>query len=171
MPNFADDFARDIMPHLTPEFAVEFWKQIDKPAPFACWLWKKRESVNYGQIVVNGQNCGAHRIAYALWFNGIPDNRLVCHHCDNPPCCNPAHLFAGTFSDNSRDMVTKERHKRVRVARPGPRTPVARRVEFKNRCKQGHLLAGANLYVNERRGKKVRLCVACERERLKQSAA
>ena len=35
---------------------------------------------------------------------------FVCHHCDNPPCCEPTHLFLGTCADNIADMIAKQRH-------------------------------------------------------------
>jgi hypothetical protein len=40
----------------------------------------------------------------------IPDGMLVCHTCDNPPCCNPKHLFLGTFQDNIDDRERKGRN-------------------------------------------------------------
>lgn len=56
----------------------------------------------------------AHRWAWADRFGSIPDGMRVCHTCDNPPCCNPAHLFLGTDADNAQDRASKGRN--------GPRT-------------------------------------------------
>lgn len=51
----------------------------------------------------------AHRWAWAEEYGDIPDGMLVCHTCDNPPCCNPEHMFLGTDEDNARDRAAKGR--------------------------------------------------------------
>jgi len=51
----------------------------------------------------------AHRLAWELTYGPIPDGMLVCHHCDNPICCRPDHLFLGTPSDNMQDALRKGR--------------------------------------------------------------
>ena len=51
----------------------------------------------------------AHRVVWEA-FNGEPlGDRLVLHSCDNPSCVNPAHLSAGTMTDNMRDCASKGR--------------------------------------------------------------
>jgi len=55
----------------------------------------------------------AHRIAWELKNNGpVPDGKCVLHHCDNPPCVNPNHLFLGTHAANMLNMVEKNRQAR-----------------------------------------------------------
>lgn len=51
----------------------------------------------------------AHRFSYELVNGPLPPKYWACHHCDNPPCVNPDHLFSGTDSDNRRDAVKKDR--------------------------------------------------------------
>lgn len=90
-----------------------FWANVDRSGgPDACWPWVRAVSSanGYGVVRVAGKIQRAHRIAWELANERpIPDGLLVCHRCDNRPCCNPAHLFVGTQSDNIRDMFAKGR--------------------------------------------------------------
>jgi hypothetical protein len=74
-----------------------FWAKVDKSGgPSACWLWTASTNKGYGQLEIDGRPEGAHRIAYKLSIGPIPNGLSVCHSCDNPPCCNPSHLFLGS---------------------------------------------------------------------------
>lgn len=78
-----------------------------------CWLWVG--SVNhhgYGKIGLRGKSYRVHRLIWMCLYGWIPRRVKVCHDCDNPPCCNPSHLFAGTQQDNLKDMRVKGRHVR-----------------------------------------------------------
>lgn len=75
--------------------------------PDACWPWGR--SLDYGRTKRNGRSTLTHRIAFEFAFGSIPDGMCVLHRCDNPPCCNPAHLFLGTRADNNRDRDSKGR--------------------------------------------------------------
>lgn len=78
-----------------------------------CWVWKrsKNKQTGYGACVgpKPKQQNTAHRLSYELYYGEIPSGLHVCHRCDNPPCCNPAHLFLGTVRDNMQDMIAKGR--------------------------------------------------------------
>lgn len=97
--------------------ADRFWRQVDRSAgPDACWLWLgARDAREYGRIAVGSKRDGAmrstpaHRVAFTLDGGALADGQVACHRCDNPPCCNPAHIFAGTQADNLADMRAKGR--------------------------------------------------------------
>lgn len=74
-----------------------------------CLEWTGATLKGYGQIGEDGTIKYAHRVAYELWVGPVEDGELVCHRCDNPPCCNPDHLFVGTPRDNMHDMIRKGR--------------------------------------------------------------
>lgn len=78
--------------------------------PAACWTWQGTlDRKGYGQISDRGRSIRAHRLAWELEHGQIPSGMQVCHRCDNPPCCNPAHLFLGTAADNQHDKRNKGR--------------------------------------------------------------
>lgn len=90
-----------------------FWSKVDQTGE--CWLWMSRTFPNgYGQFAFKApsgiwKGCQAHRMAFELAHGVIPEGLCVLHTCDRPLCVRPEHLFLGTLSDNTRDMVRKGR--------------------------------------------------------------
>jgi len=91
--------------------AARFWARCDTSrGEVACWPWAKcKDTHGYGSLKWNRKNSIASRVAWALTFGEIPDGLHVLHRCDNPPCCNPKHLFLGTHQTNSDDKHAKGR--------------------------------------------------------------
>jgi hypothetical protein len=87
-----------------------FWKYVDVRGEDDCWEWTAyRNEDGYGKLRDGQSTTSTHRISWEIHFGEIPEGMLVCHKCDNPPCCNPAHLFLGTYLDNSTDKINKGR--------------------------------------------------------------
>jgi hypothetical protein len=84
---------------------------IDIRGTDECWPWLGNVNrQGYGLVHHEGKLRNAHRVVYALHFpNAVRPGVLVCHSCDNPPCCNVAHLFTGDYKANRADAVAKGR--------------------------------------------------------------
>lgn len=93
----------------TDRIAARFWDKVDMSGE--CWVWTAATNRN-GYGVFSGRTRLAHRMAWKEVNGAIPRGLFVCHHCDNPPCVRPEHLFLGTCADNVRDMLLKGRAKR-----------------------------------------------------------
>lgn len=96
-----------------------------------CWLWTGNVAVPpsgpYGLLHIAVRptiyrKVLAHRLSYGLAKGLFPSHLWVLHHCDNPRCVNPAHLFLGTHDDNMKDMATKHRSSKL----PGEKNGRAR---------------------------------------------
>jgi hypothetical protein len=90
--------------------SVKFWSRVNVLGNEECWEWKAyRNKKGYGEYSYQGHNRQASRLAWFFTHGEIPENMDICHRCDNPPCCNPNHLFLGTHEINMRDMAEKGR--------------------------------------------------------------
>ena len=94
--------------------AQEFWSHVAVGSADACWPWTSRTARGYGNLYFRGRTQMAHRVAFELANGPIPAGLLVRHTCDNPPCCNPAHLLLGTHRDNAWDRERRNRSKSAR---------------------------------------------------------
>lgn len=126
-----------------------FWSKVAVGGPHDCWPARGGSVGHQGHrlIRVNGRALGAHVIAWCLAHQRMEQpTGWVLHRCDNPPCCNPAHLYEGDVRDNVRDMVARGRH----------------RNQVKTHCDNGHELTPENTYAPPSRPG-TRRCRTCQR--------
>lgn len=100
-----------------------FWRHVKRGDKDECWEWSgSRTPHGYGRLSVNGNLEYAHRLSWTFVNGSIPEETHILHKCDNPPCVNPNHLYAGTHQDNMKDRnvrgrVGKLSHDEVREIR------------------------------------------------------
>lgn len=85
-----------------------FWKNVDVKGADDCWPWTGlRKKEGYGRFSYKGKPLGANRVVFFFTHGEWPV--FACHSCDNPPCCNPAHIYNGTQAENMRDAAIRGR--------------------------------------------------------------
>ena len=106
--------AHRIIPPLTAKDISRFWSKVDRGHPLLCWEWMGYcKGQRHGRFTVRQVPGGlsAHRVSWVIANGPIPAGMCVCHRCDNPPCCNPAHLFLAPQNENLKDMTRKGRRR------------------------------------------------------------
>ena len=132
-----------------PDSAAFFWSRVNKnpgqgPAG-ECWEWQGAKLAGYGLIGFDKKVLRANRVAYYFTHGDIPEGLFICHSCDNPSCCNPAHLRADTPKSNTEEMCAKNRRVSANA--------------LKTICKRGHGFTAENTRINSL-GR--RICITCE---------
>lgn len=116
-----------------------FWAAVDRSS--SCWPWMHCRTLDgYGRVRALGEE-RAHRVAWIVANGrGVPPGMFVLHRCDNPPCCNPDHLFLGTQLDNIVDRVVKGRSgggANIGESNPNSKLQAAQVIEMRSLYKAG----------------------------------
>lgn len=98
--------------------------KIARAGPDDCWIWQGSKVKGYGRICFNRRDMYAHRLAWEIANDDALGERLACHTCDTPLCCNPNHIYAGTPRSNVDDMISRGRQRGA--IQKGTRNPRAR---------------------------------------------
>lgn len=149
---FEDTHPRGWWQKASPE--ERFWARLDTSQP-GCWEWQGGRTCQngYGMLSINGKRRGAHRFALELTLGReLRPGEIACHHCDNPPCARPDHIYLGSPATNLADSARRSGRVNQNV--------------HKTHCIKGHPLSGDNLYIDPGRGNRV--CRTCARKRARE---
>lgn len=143
------------VPRTQKECEEDFWARVKIGGMNECWEWIAGRhgpppKWHYGVVWFNGKRWKAHQFAFMLTRGPIPQGHWVLHHCDNPPCCNPFHLFSGTPLDNIQDMISKGRAIRERGEdRYNATLTESDIAEIRQRFKRGDPVNGGSVLARE----------------------
>jgi hypothetical protein len=119
-----------------------------------CWEWQKaRQRQGYGVARWLEKKVLSHRLSYELYKGKIPAGLFVLHKCDNPPCCNPEHLFVGTKKDNRHDQIAKGRDPAKNATH----------------CKRGHEFSESNTLIQSSGRRQCKKCKSYTQNKWKES--
>jgi hypothetical protein len=167
---------------------ARFWSKVDKRGPDECWPWTTGQLQDgYGAFAYTDAagrciRLGAHRwLAGHLRASHLGPGEEACHHCDNPPCCNPDHIYIGDHAQNMADREARGRGWQQQVThcpqgheytpentlyrsdgrrkcRQCGRDAARRRQAAMTHCKNGHALEGDNVIIVKNGKRKCRIC-------------
>lgn len=114
-----------------------------------CLIWLGTTVAGYGVVSWKNKPIKVHRLMWEIHRGPIPDGLLICHKCDVPCCANHNHLFIGTYQDNTRDAVQKNRHAKM----------------VHTHCPSGHEYTLSNTrYRTWNDGRRSKFCATCYRD-------
>lgn len=155
-----------------------FWSRVDRCGPDDCWEWQgSRNEYGYGGFREDAPTLRlwkAHRVAFMLTTGlALTSDDHICHYCDNPPCCNPNHLYLGDYRTNTADKMSKGRQSRgeargraLRGRVPSGENHWTRRFRITSCCRGHDLTDPSNVYVRRNGQRRCRICMTeTQRER------
>lgn len=127
--------------------------RVDVRGPDECWPWtgRTRQWDGRGKVRWLGKSTASSKAVWSIWARITPPRHLfVCHSCNNPKCCNPAHLYLATHAENQQYAVESGTQTNTR----------------KTHCPQGHPYSGDNLVLEKRGDRTTRKCRICKTARM-----